>query len=311
MKKSIIIFFNLILIINLSAQVNDSIQKTKPKKLPLWTLYVPGASYFYQGKVAQGAIFTTLELGGVYLGVKYEKNLKSNSTSPYYNYPLLIGIQAFQTEKLYNFRNKLELMKYHYPDFRYDDLSEKDLYLAPFKKENIFTPITGGMVLLAGVFLGIEKYNEKHSISEVEKMYFLNRYIDRNDALVIYGTTSLAISWGAGVGEEYICRNCLMPVMDYKFGQKKGLIFSSLFFGVAHFSNVLLADKPDYAAALLQVGEATIAGYFLGKDVQKRNYNIGPAVAAHMWYDAVLMIGSFLINPDDNFLGVNLKFGIN
>ena len=109
-------------------------------------------------------------------------------------------------------------------------------------------------------------------------------------------------AWSAGVGEEYICRNWLIPILDYKYGQRKGLIFSSLTFGVLHFSNVLFADKPDYGEALLQVGEATIAGYFLGRDVQKRDYNIGPAVAAHMWYDAVLMIGSFLINPKDNSL---------
>jgi len=30
-----------------------------------------------------------------------------------------------------------------------------------------------------------------------------------------------------------------------------------------------------------------------------------------MWYDAVLMIGSFLINPEENFLGVNIKLGVN
>ena len=74
--------------------------------------------------------------------------------------------------------------------------------------------------------------------------------------------------------------------------------------------NVLLTDEPDYGAALLQVGEATIAGYFLGRSVHRRDYDIGPAVAAHMWYDAVLMIGSFLINPEDNFLGVSIRLGI-
>lgn len=58
------------------------------------------------------------------------------------------------------------------------------------------------------------------------------------------------------------------------------------------------------------MGEATIAGYFLGRDVQKRGYNIGPAVAAHMWNVFTLLIGSFLINQKNNFLGVNLKFKI-
>lgn len=311
MKRITISLFLIIITTNLFSQDIDSTKLVKPDKLPIWTFYIPGASYYCQKKYVEGTIFSALEIGGVYFGVKYNKNLKNNSSTPYYNYPLFLGLQAFQTEKIINFKNQLELLKYHRPDFKYHDISERDLYLAPFKKENIFTPITGGMVLLAGVFLGIEKYNEKHSISEVEQMYFVNRYINRNDALAVFGATSLAMSWGAGIGEEYIYRNYLMPIIDYKCGQKKGLIFSSLFFGVAHFSNVLFADKPDYGAALLQVGEATIAGYFLGRDVQKRDYNIGPAIAAHMWYDAVLMIGSFLINPEENFLGVNIKLGIN
>ena len=294
--------------INLHSQEQDSITKTKPTKLPGWTYLVPGSTCFYQKKYVAGSIFSTLEVGGIYLGIKYNNSLKSNSSTPYYNYPLLIGMQAYQTEKIGNFKNELELIKYYEPDFKYDDISENDLYLAPFKPNNIFTPITGGMVLLAGIFLGIEKYYEDHCFADVRKMYFMDRYIPRNEAFAAFGSVSLAASWSAGIGEEYICRNFLMPILDYRFGQKKGLIFSSLIFGGLHFGNVAFAENPDYGATLLQVGEATVLGYFLGRDVQKRDYNIEPAVAAHMWYDMALMAGSFLINPEDNFLGVKVKF---
>lgn len=306
-NKILVILLLTALCSNIFAQTTDSL-KQEPRQLPYWTFWVPGASYFHQGKIIQGSIFSTLEIGGIYLGIKFDKSLKNNSSSPYYNYPLFIGLQAFQTEKLTQLRNQLEIIKYHNPDFNYDELSEKDLYLAPFKIKNIATPITGGMVLLAAAFLGIEKYNEVNRFRDIDKMYFINRYISRDQGLAVFGATSLGMSWGAGVGEEYICRNWLMPLLDYKYGKKKGLIFSSAIFGGAHFSNVLFADKPDYKAALLQVAEATVAGYFLGRDVQRRGYDIGPAVAAHMWYDFTLMLGSFLINPENNFLGVNLKF---
>ena len=311
MKKPALIFLLFFITIPHYGQIVDTIQGVSPRPLPLWTLYVPGASCFYQKKYLKGTIFSALEIGGIYLGIKHAGTLKNNSSSPYYNYPLLLGLQAFQTEKLVNFRNQLEIMKYHNPEFKYHDIPDKDLYLAPFKPKNFATPITGSMIMLAGVFLGIEKLSEKHSISEVEQMYFINRYIPRDQALAAFGAASLTMSWAAGIGEEYVCRNYLMPILDYKYGQRKGLILSSLTFGILHFSNILFADKPDYRAALLQVGEATIAGYFLGRDVQKRGYDIGPAVAAHMWYDAVLMIGSFLINPEKNFLGVNIRLNIN
>ena len=88
-------------------------------------------------------------------------------------------------------------------------------------------------------------------------------------------------------------------------------MLSSLAFGGLHMTNLFFAETPDYEATLLQAAQATILGYFLGRDVQKRSYNIGPAVAAHMWYDAVLMPGSFLVNPEENFLGVNIKVGLN
>ncbi len=287
---------------------NADTLKQQPREIPYWTVWVPGASYFHQGKIVEGSLFSALEIGGIYLGIKHDKTLKNNSSSPYYNYPLFVGLQAFQTEILTLFKNRLEILKYHNPGFKYDEMTEKELFLAPFKPENIFTPITGGMVLIAAVFLGIEKHHETKRFGDVEQMFFINRYIDRNQGLALFGATSLAMSWSAGVGEEYIFRNWMMPMLDYKYGQKKGLLISSAIFGGMHFSNVLMAEKPDYLGALLQVGEATIAGYFLGRDVQKRGYKIGPAVAAHVWYDFTLMLGSFLINPENNFLGVNLKF---
>lgn len=311
MRKTILFLIHLLIAQAVIAQVSDSTKYQKPELLPRWTLYVPGASYYYQKNYLKGTAFAALEIGGVYLGIKHGQTLKNNSSSPYYNYPLFIGLQAFQTEKLTNFKNRLEVIKYHNPGFRYHDISEKDLYLAPFKLENIATPITGGMVLLAGIFLGLEKHFEKHTISEVKQMYFLNRYIPRNQALAAFGTTSLAMSWAAGVGEEYIVRNYMMPILDYKYGQTKGLIFSSVAFGALHFTNLAFAENPDFKSTLLQVGQATVLGFFLGRDVQKRGYNIGPAIAAHMWYDAVLMLGSFLINPEENFLGVNVRLGIN
>ncbi|HDS06846.1 MAG TPA: CPBP family intramembrane metalloprotease [Bacteroides sp.] len=310
MKKAVLILTFLAIAFRIFGQPADSIRGVEPERIPLWTMFLPGGSYFYQKQYVKGAVFSVLELGGLYLGMEYEQSLRENSNSPYYNYPLAIGTMAYQTEKLTHVRNQLEIMKYRRPDFMYDDISDRDLYLAPFKPENFLTPITGGMVLLAGVFLGIEKHLETHPISEVKQMYFLDRYISRNSALPVFSAASLAMSWGAGVSEEYIFRNWLMPVLDYRYGPGKGLVFSSLTFGVLHFFNAFASDEPDYGAALLQVGEATIAGYFLGRSVQRRNYNIGPAVAAHMWYDAVLMIGSFLINPEDNFLGVSIQLGI-
>ena len=308
MKRYIIVSIILFAFSNGFSQEFDTMDNEKPEELPGWTYFVPGASYFYQGKIGKGSIFSALELSGVYLGLRYNNTLKNNSSSPYYNYPLFLGIKAFETEKLHNISNQLKILKHKAPDFKYDNITEKELYLAPFKPKNVITPITGGMALLAGITLGIDKYTEEHSIAEVDRMQFMDRYINRNKALGVYGATSLAMGWGAGVTEEYVFRNYTMPILDYMFGQKKGVIFSSVLFGAGHFQNLLFAENPNFGRTMLQVTEATVMGYFLGRDVQSRGYEIGPAVAAHAWYDIILMMGSFLIKPEENYLGVNVSF---
>jgi membrane protease YdiL (CAAX protease family) len=262
------------------------------------------------GALLRGLTFSAIEIGGIVMGLHYDNTLKSNSASAYYNYPLLIGLKTFEVDKCDFVRNRLELIKYRYPDFQYDPISEKDLFLAPFKAENVFTAVTMGLVGIAIIEVWLDGRGVENRIDKVQQMYFLDRYIDRNPALAIYGTTSLAVSWGAGVSEEYLMRNWFMPILDYKYGQTNGLIFSSVAFGVLHLPNLLFADKPDYGQALVQVVEATLVGLVLGQDVHNRGYKIGPVVAAHAWYDFTLMLGSFLINPKENVFAVKVKFNI-
>ena len=306
--RKILYLITIINCILLSAQT-DTIKQIKPKLYPNWTLWIPGATHFYDHRIAEGILFLSTTIGGITLGYIYDNKLKTNSSTPYYNFPSLLGMQSYNIDKCDWMRNRLEAMKFYNPDFKYDPLSFNDLLKAPFQTKNIFTPITGSFVAiaLAELFLGRKS---DQNFRDIDQIYFVDHYMNKNHALAIYGATSLAASYGAGIGEEYAVRNTLMPFMDYKLGQKKGLIFSSLIFGSLHFFNVLSSNNPDYAATLIQVGEATIGGYFLGRDVQKRDYDIGPAIAAHMWYDFTLMLGSFLIDPKNNFLGVNMKFKI-
>jgi membrane protease YdiL (CAAX protease family) len=294
----------------LHCQSSDTLKQNPPNSFPGWTLLVPGATYYYDGRVVEGLTFSTLEIGGIIMGIQYDNTLKSGSNSPYYNYPLLLGMQAYNIDKCDWVRNKLELVKYKHPDFQYDPISEKDLFLAPFKIENIFTPVTLGMAGIACLELWFQGRGVDKHINQVQQMYFLDHYIDRNSGLAIFGTTSLAVSWGAGVSEEYWMRNGVMPLLDYKYGQTKGLYYSSFAFGLLHIPNLLFADKPDYGQALAQFIETTLAGLILGTDVQNRGYQIGPAVAAHAWYDFILMFGSFLVDPTNNGFAVQVKFNV-
>ena len=100
-------------------------------------------------------------------------------------------------------RNRLEFIKENIPKFKYDPVSFNKLLVAPFKPRNIFQPITGGLVLIALGELYVQGRTAKDYFGQVNKMYFMNSYIDKNPAMAIYGATSLASSYGAGIGEEY------------------------------------------------------------------------------------------------------------
>lgn len=309
MKKVILILFLLLPFVNANAQ-SDSIHRNAPKIFPKWTVWVPGATHFYEGNFFRGTVFSTLEIGGIASGIFFNKKLKTQSSTPYANFPLLLGMQAYNIDKCHWLRQNLKVAQYYQPSFQYDTISFNNLMKAPFKPANIFTPITGGFVLVALAELYWSSRNATHRFSQISQMRFFDQYLPHQTAMPIYSTVSLASAFGAGVAEEYYFRNGFLPVFDYRYGQKRGLIYSSLFFGAMHFSNILFSNNTDYAGTLLQVAEASIAGYFLGRDVQKRGYKIGPAVAAHVWYDFTLMLGSFLIDPDNNFLGINIRYKI-
>ncbi|MCB8995024.1 MAG: CPBP family intramembrane metalloprotease [Bacteroidales bacterium] len=304
--------FQLLIILLLFSQLPVSGQAdSKPRIYPGWTLFVPGATHFYDHRPVTGLLFSATEVSGISLGIIYNHQLQTQSSTPYYNFPLLIGMQAYNVDKCDFLRNRMEVYKYYYPELHYDPVAFNELLKMPFQPKNIFTPITGGFVLVALAELYIGGRQSKQYFSDISQMSFFNSWMNRNPAMAIYGSTSLAASYGAGIAEEYAFRNMVLPLYDYRYGQMKGRIYSSLLFGSLHFSNLLFSEKPDYGAAFLQVAEASIAGYFLGRDVQKRGYKIGPAVSAHMWYDFTLMLGSFLIDPKNNFLGVNIKFNLN
>ena len=304
--KKIVLFSSIFISITINAQLDSTVQN-KSKVYPNWTLYVPGATHFHDNRIVAGIIFSGITVGGITLGIILDNKLRTNSSTPYYNFPLLLGMQAYNIDKCDWFRNRIEQFKYHRPDFKYDPIKFTDLLKAPYQPKYIFTPITGGLILvaLAELYLG---RSSNQSYKDIDKMYLVAHYANKNSALAIFGATSIGASYGAGISEEYLFRNTFLPIWDYKYGQTKGLIYSSLLFGSMHFGNLLFSNKPDYKATLFQVGEASILGYFLGRDVQNRGYNIGPALAAHMWYDFTLMIGSFLIDPKNNYLGVNIKF---
>ena len=61
MKKRVSVFFLIIISFCSFSQNADSLNQ-QPRQIPYWTLWVPGASYFHQGKIVEGSLFSALEI---------------------------------------------------------------------------------------------------------------------------------------------------------------------------------------------------------------------------------------------------------
>jgi membrane protease YdiL (CAAX protease family) len=298
----------LVMLCSLYSQSKDSVILEKEKEYPAWAVFTPAGTYFYDERFYEGVTLSVIEASSIIIGIRYNESLKRNGSTGYYNYPLLIGVGTLTYDKMDLIHSKLSNIKRQDNGFQYDPISTSDVIIAPFKIENIFTPITIGFV---GAALVEVWYNGKASskqIADVDKVFILDRYYHRGESIAVYGAASLAISVGAGINEEYLFRNTLMPLLDRQYGQKNGLMYSSALFGFSHAANILFTKQSDKGKIISQICQATLAGYFLGNDVQKRGYKIGPAIAAHVWYDFSLMIGTFLLDPKKNHLAMSVKF---
>jgi len=305
MYKIIKLIYCFLIILNNFVYSQDSLQNNKKyNKIS----YLPGGSFYLKGEITKGVIFTTLPVSLVTSSILLKDKLPQNTSSAYSNYLLLSGFQSYS---LYSMDAAIDVMskvKSKVPSLKYDSLSFNQLVFSPFKPKNIFTPIVGVFSVLAGAQLAFSYHNSKITISDVDKIGFFDKLINKKLALPYYSSVSLGVSLGAGTVEEYLFRNMLLPTFDLGYGQKKGLLYSSLIFGGIHYLNLLMADKPNFGATTLQVMAASGLGYLLGRDVQKRGYKIGPAIAAHTLYNFILSTGSFLIDPEHNYIGVNMKF---
>ncbi len=106
-----------------------------------------------------------------------------------------------------------------------------------------------------------------------------------------------------GIAEEFLCRGWLQNEFIERYGDTKkhivlSLLFSSLIFGLIHFSNMLAGQ--DLFTTIVQVIQATSAGLLLGS-IYYKTKNIWAVIFLHSIYDFCLMIGDLNLIKDCTF----------
>ncbi len=163
------------------------------------------------------------------------------------------------------------------------DSNEKylDLALAPFQKQFI---LNKKFLIPIGLGLLFAIYETVHPPKNPEKILLYPGM--KNSGFMGFYTT--VVSFNAGVSEEAFFRGFLNHYLIRNWGFEKGLISSSLIFGLAHLSNSV-------GNALF----ASFAGAYLGYLHYKENWDIRQGIAIHFWWDVIIIALSLRYTKED------------
>ena len=301
MNIKIVFFCTFLLLLGVIAHANEMMQSTAPLLYEL----LPGGTHFYNGDSRKGITFLATELSLFSAGILLNNRLEKD-TNHELNIPYILAGQIYTIDKSEYFREQFAkfIREHTYKSSRvqYDTSPLSKLMTAPFKSKVILSPLVITWAVL-GIFDGVISYpKNSKSYRDINRVNMFSHDMSRSNGTVAYLASAYAVSLGAAVSEEIFFRGIALPVMDYRYGQRIGLITTSLVFGLLHLFNPGI-DKPVYS-----LSQATAAGFAFGYHIQHNNYSLSKAIAAHFWYNIFSMTTTWLINPEENPLGISVRF---
>lgn len=195
-------------------------------------------------------------------------------------------------------------------NFKYNNPTFNEMLMAPFDLEEIKKPFVLSFIA-AGILDAIISYSiapKNKKVTDINNVYAYGSKFNAITGSSLYTLTSGAFSYGAGVSEEMFMRGLLLPMFDIKYGQTTGLIATSLLFSAAHIPSYLKINSTKLL--LYSIAEITAAGFAFGINTQRNDYNIKTVIAAHAWFDLMVTITSWLLNPEENPIGFSVSFKI-
>jgi len=303
-KKIIFVLFVTVSIIAAQNSLGNSTQNNKPS---FWHWLLPGGTHFFENNYSKGTYFALAEVGLLTSSILFDKNLKNNNSSEYYNYPFIFFSQLYTIDKGDYLLRKLN-QNFEKKKFRYDIPNFEQMLKAPFDFDEIQKPFVLAFIV-AGIVDAIISYSiapKNQRLTGVDRVFGYGNEFNSAMGTAIYTATSGVMSYGAGVSEEMIMRGGILPVLDYKYGKKVGLTVSSLLFSAAHIPSYLKIN--DTKQLLYAITQITTVGFLLGMNAQNNHYNIKTVIAAHTWFNFMVMTTSWLLNPQENPLGFSVTF---
>jgi membrane protease YdiL (CAAX protease family) len=222
------------------------------------------------------------------------------------NTPLLYAQQVHVTQIYTAYRRAIKLefpekTRYHNKILQeHSGLSA--LLQAPFKRENLTNPWVVSFALLgAGLnYAGIRFAKTERDFWNMRQVQILGDRFNREVGFGIYSAYWLPVSLGAAVSEESLFRGMVQSEWEDRWGKRKGWMFASALFGLAHYDGT--------GQSLGNMLFAAMAGLFLGWRFQQRDYHLSEPIAEHFWFNALAGVTLYLADPENNPLGAKVEF---
>jgi len=272
-----------------------------PGKALIWSL-LPGGGHFYLGEVGTGIAYAASTAVFLGAGAEVQRRNDELGREDEYNAPSIVGEKIWELSFFTAYRDALAWDGTDIRALGYDDTPTADLILAPFSYRNFLDPWVLGAGVLGGVLAVASAEDNARGLGDVSRVGIWGRDYNRRDGTAAYGASALMVSLGAGVAEEALFRGLLQTMFQNDWGKTPGLWAAAGTFGAAHI--VGPDGKPNIGAVLA----TTAGGAYFGWLYNREGNRLAKPIAAHFWYDFMLMAASWAADPENNALGVEVSF---
>lgn len=298
MKRKFFIIFLILLFFSGFARAEE----TSVTKTLFWSLIIPGGGHFYLGQEAAGNAYLLAE--GLFLigGMSNEPNLSPGELNFFY----LNALKIHELNIFTSYRQARIFTGNQGYSSPIDDTPLPKLMLAPFSWENISSPYVYGFFLCGILVNAAEGYlnTQRKSYENISGFRISGAEFNRDAGSGLYYGMSAFLSYNAGLSEECAYRGFVQSELEESFGKTAGLYVSSGLFGAAHITDF------SSGKSWVDAGLASLAGFYLGWLFQKEGYKLSKPIAAHFWFDIAACTTLFLIDPENNPLGINVSFAL-
>ena len=172
-----------------------------------------------------------------------------------------------------------------------DGASLKTHILAPFRRENIFAPAN---LFASGLAAGLVSLQ----FAAGTAVPWPDRVDWGGGPRRTLGNVGVGAAWtgytitNVAVSEEALFRGVVQPVLvDATNRPWLGMTLSNMLFGLIHF------DLEDPRMGAISASYITLASFDVSISAHKHGYDLSRPIAAHFWYDTILLTGNLLRDP--------------